>query len=87
MKLAPTGGGRDGPRLQRGLPADVAFLIAGLGPTVDRTLNYGIHGTFLLMGNAGFISSTVVCHLGLVGNQMFGTWGSEVFVQDFGSRI
>ena len=24
-----------------------------------RTLNYGIHGIFLIMGNAGFISSTV----------------------------
>ena len=28
-----------------------------------RTLNYGNYGIVLIMGNAGFISSTVVSHL------------------------
>ena len=30
-----------------------------------RTLNYGNYGIFLIMGHAGFISSTVVAILGL----------------------
>ena len=32
-----------------------------------RTLNYGNHGRFLIMGNAGFISSTVLMLLSLSG--------------------
>ena len=45
----------------------VKSSLGAWGPTVDdincitlRTLNYGNYGTFLIAGNAGFISSTVV---------------------------
>ena len=31
-----------------------------MGNVTLRTLNYGNYGLFLIMGNAGFISSTVV---------------------------
>ena len=41
---------------------DSFAVFSGSGSTVDGrnpTLNYGSSGTFLILGNAGFISSTV----------------------------
>ena len=46
-----------------------------------RTLNYGNYGIFLLLGNAGFISSTVEVPQGLIG---FRVWGLEFRVWGLG---
>ena len=37
------------------------LMIEILHYLILRTLNYGNYGIFLIMGNAGFLSSTVVC--------------------------
>ena len=50
-----------------GPPGQLPWILAKRGDTVDdinpciilRTLNYGNYGIFLIMGNAGFASSTI----------------------------
>ena len=42
------------------LLALLRLMIEILGITIVGTLNYGNYGIFLIMGNAGFISSTVL---------------------------
>ena len=37
-----------------------SHTVADINPSLIRTLDYGNYGTFLIMGHAGFVSSTVI---------------------------